>query len=247
MSANPKKQHAIVDASPEASGFLALVAQDDGKSIAEVIRRNVGPGGITPADLERIKVPSGGQLAWTLEDDEVAKEFDGVILAQRDIRAYWRERYNGEHTPPDCYSQDAEVGVGNPGGSCADCPFSKFGTSVNEKGEAGKGQACALRRVLLILRPGNRLPIVLSVPPSSLKPVRNYLLRLSNKGTIFTDVTTTFGLIAEKSAGGIVYSQVLPRRGRDLTPAEGAALQEYVKAVIPAFEAVQVEREEAAQ
>ncbi len=247
MSANPKTKHAITSVEEPSSGFLALLPQEGGKTIADVIRVNVGPGGITPADLERIKVPAGGQLAWTLDDDEPAKEFEGVILAQRDIRAYWRERYNGEHTPPDCYSQDAETGVGTPGGSCAACPFAQFGSAVNEKGEAGKGQACALRRVLLILRPDNRLPVVLSVPPSSLKPVRNYLLRLSNKGTIFTDVTTVFGLAAEKSGSGIVYSQVMPRRGRDLGPTEGAALQEYVKAVMPAFQAVQVDREEAAR
>jgi len=227
------------------TGFLALAQEAGKRGFAETIKANAGPGGITPADLQRVKIPSAGGRAWDLGEDEVAQEFEGVILHHRDIRAFWKDKAVGEHRPPDCYSPDAEVGLCTDaalsaklgiGGDCSKCPMSQWGTAMDEKGNATKGQACALRKMMLILRPGSYLPVVLSVPPSSLKSVRQYMLRLANKGTIYNGVTTVFALSSDKSANGITYSQVTPKRGRELTPAEVQGLVEYAHAVLPAFE-----------
>ena len=229
----------------EQGGFLALQPQEGGRSLAVTIATNAGPGGITPADLERIKVPAGGGIAWQLPDEEVAKEFEGVILHQQAFRAFWKDKAVGEHRPPDCYSPDAEIGLCTDGvqsaklgigGDCSKCPMAQWGTAIDEKGNKTKGQACSLRTMLLIVRPANLLPVILSVPPSSLKSVRQYILRLANKGTVYSEVTTLFSLAAEKSATGITYSQVVPKRGRDLMPGEIKGFVEYAKAVLPAFE-----------
>jgi hypothetical protein len=239
----------------ETSEFVALAPSTAGCSVAELIRENVGQGGITPADLQRIKVPAGGGLAWAMEDDEPAKEFEAVILAHGHRRAYWQRKFDGANVPPDCWSSDAEIGLGmygkgsqeNPHGFCAECRMSQFNSSVDDKGQAGKGQACQLRHVLMLLRPTSLLPIVLSVPPSSLKEVKNYLLRLVNTATKFNQTTTRFSLKKAKSSNGIEYSQIVATKGRMLEPSELSNIEAYVRQVMPAFQAIRVEAEEASE
>lgn len=147
---------------------------------------------LSAMDLDRIKVPTGGATQWiyTGTDGEVqCAHIDGVILFHAVSRTYYESAYgNGQAVPPSCYSNDGRVGIGIPGGECAVCPFNQFGS----KG-SGKGKACRESRNFFTMLPGgNMLPVIISAPPSSLKPTKKYLLRLG--GTRLTSIVTRFSL-----------------------------------------------------
>lgn len=220
------------------SDFLALASTEQGNRLSEILKENFGPRGITPSDLPRIKIPAGGSLSWELDDDETAKSFDAVILAHREGRRYYKDRQVQEGKQPDCYSPDTFNGYGDPGGECDACPLSQWGTAVNEKGKPTRGQACQLRHMMLLLRPGNLLPIVLSASPGSLKQLNRYLMRLSTKAIGHGEVVTSFALEATKSQDGVTYAQLSLKMARQLTPAEYKGMVAYTEAVAPAWGAV---------
>ena len=113
--------------------------------------------------FDRIRIPSGGSTVFELpgedaDEPETIKEFTGVILYHHPVFAYYKEKYTGGNTPPDCGSFDGVTGEGDPGGLCSKCRLNQFGT-----GENGS-KACQNRRRLYILREGEVFPLVLSLP-----------------------------------------------------------------------------------
>lgn len=207
-----------------------------------VLRENVGADGLSPFDLDRVKVPAGGGTTWTvpsLEGDEETKTIEGIVIFQRTVRSYWSSAFSGSGTPPDCSSQDGITGVGNPGGPCEMCPLAQFGSAPN-----GRGQACKTNRLLFLLRPQSVLPMLVAVPPSSLKDVRTYLLRLTGQGIPFYGVITGLELARDKNADGIAYSKVAPRLVRRLLPEETARLRQVHESLRPVLSAVRAQAEE---
>src|SRR5262249_1306022 len=148
----------------------------------------------------------------SLDGEEIVKELTGIIIGWRDTRSYWSipmEESDG-NMPPDCYSLDARAGIGKPGGDCARCPLSQFGS-----GPKGDGQACKLVRQLSLIRDQNLLPEIVSLPPSSVKAARQYFMRLASKGVPCFSVITRIGLEKTKNAQGIAYARaVLTSAGR---------------------------------
>ena len=231
---NPKEALEAIEHAPR---YLAQIT--DTRGIATIIRDNVGT--ITAADLDRVRVPAGGGLAWeipSLDGVEQEKEICGVIVEQREVRAYWASEFTGGNAPPDCASPDGEIGYGNPGGACATCPMAAFGTA---RGGEGKGQACRLMRLMFLLRPESLLPMVLVVPPSSLRAVRQYMLRLASGATAYHQVVTGFGLEKTKSETGIVYSRIVPTLKERLSADEAARIAAYREALLPVFRQVRVD------
>ena len=115
-----KEQTALVKAS-EYHLFSSDVSELD-KTFAV----NLGGDQINASDLDRVKVPSGGALSFEIPDvnepDGVStsKTIEGVIVAHKSVRAYWSKSLDeGDGSqPPDCYSDDAVSGIGEPGGKC---------------------------------------------------------------------------------------------------------------------------------
>jgi len=216
------------------------VLQADAKEIAAIISDNVGPGGITEFDLDRIKVPPGGGRSWEITDEhggiDSTSALEGVIVAWRDVRAYWSKSIEegGTDSPPDCSSVDAMTGVGSPGGDCASCPLAEFGTSSRG---SGRGQACRSMRTLFLLRPGELLPVVVVVPPSSLKFVRKTFLRLASRRQHFTSVVMRLKLEADKNADGIAFSRIAMQPILSLTPEESTQMRAYGDSLAPTIEA----------
>jgi hypothetical protein len=187
-----------------------LVVQRGPDGVIEALQVNLADENITARDLDRITVPAGGGTTWevpTLEGTADVKDLIGVILMCQNPRVYWKEAYGagGGSAPPDCSSDDGVFGVGEPGGNCAECPLSEFGSGAN-----GRSQACHQRRFVFFLSDDDMLPKVLNVPPASLRSVKKYLLRLANKGLPFYSVITRFGLEKTKNVDSIAYSQIVP-------------------------------------
>jgi hypothetical protein len=184
--------------------------------------------------FDRIKVPSGGGTAFEVPGDnpdspDLAKEVKAVILYHHPIHSFYKEKYTGGNAAPDCGSLDGHVGIEAESGeciNCADCPNNKFGS-----GENG-AKACKQKRRLYILREGEVLPIILSLPTGSLADFSKYVMRLLSKGTKSNQVVTKFTLKKAQNSGGISYSQAVCTAERALTHEEQTVidgLSEQVK------------------
>ena len=203
-------------------------------ALQEVIRANIGSGNLGPGDLERIKVPAGGGTTWTipsLDGDIDTKEFDGVIVAWKTQRAYWKEKYSGGSVPPDCASDDGITGSGDPGGVCEQCPYSQFESATDEKGEKMPGQACKQIRLMAVVQKDDLVPVLLSAPPTSLANMRRYFLRLASRAKPFYAVVTRFTLVKAQSAGGITFSQIEANAIEQLDDEQQAKMEGFAKVI----------------
>lgn len=196
--------------------------------------------------FDRIKIPSGGGTVFEVPGDapgetDAVKEFSGVILYHHPLFSYYRERFSGGNEAPDCGSYDGVIGVGNPGGPCAQCPLNQFGS-----GENG-GKACKNKRRIYILREGELIPMVLTLPTGSMKEFSVYIKRLLAKGRMSSTVVTRFSLKKTTNVGGIAYSQAQFSKGRSLTDKELAFIETVVEQVKRFAVHVGYEEEDVAQ
>jgi hypothetical protein len=204
------------------------------EDLNNIITSNLGNANLGPSDLDKIKVPAGGGTTWsipTLDGEEDTKNFDGVIVAWKDQRAYWAEAYSGGSTPPDCASDDGMMGTGEPGGACDKCPFSQFESAVGDDGKPRPGQACKAVRLMAVVQQDDLVPLLLAAPPTSLGNMRKYFLRLSSRATPYYGVVTRFTLEKAKSQGGIEYSQLSASAIGRLTDGELQKMAGYAQVI----------------
>ena len=180
--------------------------------------------------FDRIKIPAGGSTVFEVPgtdpgETDAVKEFSGVILFHHPLFSYYRERFAGGNNAPDCGSYDGVTGVGDPGGSCAHCPLNQFGS-----GENG-GKACKNKRRIYILREGELIPLLLTLPTGSMKEFSVYVKRLLAKGRKTSAVVTRFSLKKVTNAGGIAYSQAQFTVDRSLTDEELAYISAMAEQV----------------
>lgn len=186
--------------------------------------------------FDRIKVPSGGGLAYevpgdNLDEPELEKEFEAVILYHHPMLSYYKEKYNGANEAPNCSSIDGIVGIDRDTGEmkqCKDCPYNEFGS-----GENG-GKACKLKRRIFLLRKGEALPVVFALPTTSVGDFSKYIMRIVSRGKKSNQVVTKFSLKKVQNAGGITYSRVVVSAVRELNSEEQKsidALSSQVKAI----------------
>jgi hypothetical protein len=205
----------------------------DSGTIREALEENLGGATLTPFDLDKVNIPAGGAISWEvpgLEGDTSEKELLGIIVHVQNARAYWKDAFGGGGAPPDCVSDDAVTGLGDPGGDCATCPYAVFGSDARQR-----GQACKLIQRLFLLRPGGTLPLVVNLPPGSLKGARKYLLRLVSAGQKASGVVTRITLEKDKNADGIVFSKATFAMAGKLDESQGAAARSYGQAIAPYF------------
>lgn len=208
---------------------FAILSQG-AEGVREALAENLGAEDVGPNDLDRIRIPAGGGRSWTIPSingEDEAKEFSGVIVAVKVVRSYWQNEYTGEGNPPDCFSDDGLQGHGNPGVACAACPLNQWGSAK------GSGKACKERRLLFVLREGDFLPVVVSLPPASIQPFKKYLMRLSSQGLPYSSVVTTFALEADKNSTGIQFSKAKLSAGAVLSSEEAAGIKDYADQIRP--------------
>lgn len=200
--------------------------------LAEAVAEEMDGLGTIPFD--RVKIPSGGGIAFELpgeEEDETgsAQELVGVILDHNPVNAYWANKFAGGNEQPDCSSFDGKQGVDRTTGEirdCASCPYNQFGSD-------NAGKACKNVHRVFMLRENNPVPVILSLPPTSLKYMRDYIgKRVLLKGFRCWQVLTRITLKKEKSKDGIVYSRAAFAFVDKLSPEQeqqAAAMREMVK------------------
>lgn len=220
-----------------------LAALRDTEALAEVMRANMGESGVgaSMSALEKIKVPSGDVPVYVTEDEidgvNSIKEFEAAVCWFVDRRLWWEESMEdgGGGSPPNCVSTDLRTGVGQPGGDCAACPHNRFGSAPDES-----LPWCQERRQMFLLRTENKdtvFPSVLSIPPTSLKSVRRYMMSLAGRGLAYFAALHRFSLDTAKNAKGQTYATVKMSLGRRLEPGEVAALKGYAETMTATFTA----------
>lgn len=214
--------------------YVALSGGGAGSALA-IVRENLGGEQLSPGDLEKITVPTGGQKFLAV-GEEGKPAVRGVILGTQAQRAYWVTAFeeSGGGSPPDCYSTDQVTGIGKPGGECNGCPLAQWGSDP----KGGSGQACRAFRTVFVLTPDSPLPYLMTVPPTSLQGFKKYLLSLGLKSLRPIEVVTEFSVEVDKSATGIAYGKIIPKLVRSLEPAERGAVATYAAAMTPHLQRV---------
>lgn len=226
MGKKKKKEETVLAKIGEGQ-YPVLSGAAQGGDISRVIEKNLGDGAgdATAFDLPRIQIPTGGGGDWTLPGGESPKVLEGIIVAWQDVRAYWPdEEPMGE--PPQCQSPDGRTGYGEPGGKCKQCPLAEYETAAN-----GAGQACKAMKRLFLLLPEDLLPTLLTLPPTSLKPCREYFMRLIQKGVAYDALATKISLDSAKTDGGISYSKAEFEAGNTLTKEQAEAVEKYRQSI----------------
>lgn len=182
--------------------------------------------------FQRIKIPAGGALQFEIpgddpENPDYAKTIEGVILYAHQACIYWPEgsEYDDSITPL-CSSVDGKTGFGTPGGACAVCELNQYGTATDSKGNPAKGKACKNMRHLYILRNGEYMPILLALPPTSLRPYSDFI-----NACFVTRRRPTYASIVQiglkKVEGANTYSVATFKKIADFTGEDLARVKAY--------------------
>lgn len=194
--------------------------------IADAIAEEMDGLGSLPFD--RVKIPSGGGLAFEVpgedpESPDMEKELVGVILYHHPVNAYWKDKFNGGNEAPDCSSIDGHNGTVRETGefrNCEGCPYNQFS-------DDGSGKLCKNMHRVYLLREGNPIPILITLPPTSLKYLRDYIGKtILLKGMRSYDALTKISLKKEMSKDNIAYSRAVFTFVGKLTDEQRAAAKD---------------------
>ena len=170
--------------------------------------------GVTPR-FPRIKILHQAQL-FEFPDETQLKEFKGIILDTNRINAWWKESYDatGGGTPPDCFSLD---GVHCDQNSAI--PQSELcGTDKHPKcdqnkfGSDGRGKACKNMKRIHVILEGQMLPYRLTLPPTNLFAIDEYISILRSGGDPYQLIITKLSLKKAQNKDGIPYSLIQLRK-----------------------------------
>lgn len=181
-------------------------------------------------DGERVVLPN------PKDPDSPATSLEVVIVKASSAKnkVFYLKGYDpdaSEKQKPDCYSNDGErpaADAKNPQAKqCATCPHNQWGSRASEKGTS-KGKACN-DTVRLALAPAGTLndPMLLRVPPASIRALGEYGEMLEKRGVPVQAVVTrvSFDKEAESpklefKAVGLLpedsYNEVMAQRETDL-------------------------------
>lgn len=194
--------------------------------------------------FDRVKIPAGGGLAFEIPGDDpgnpdAEKEIVGVIVDHHPVNAYWSDKYTGQNNPPDCSSLDGKAGTRQEGGAkipCNSCPFNAWGSD-----EQSGGKACKNMRRVYVLRSGETLPLLLTLPPTSLRNFGDYIAkRIIGKDRRSYDVLTRITLKKAANAGGIEYSQAQFAVAGVLPPEMAAQAEAIARRIRPMTRALDI-------
>lgn len=144
------------------------------------------------------------------EPDEPASNIQVVIIDANPqlSKVYYKGEYEeGSNEKPACLSDN---GIAPTGGeskqstTCAACPHNVWGS-----GKGGRGKACSDARRLAVAPPANITePMLLRVPPASLRPLQEYGVTLAKRGVAFDAVSTKLRFEPSESSPKLIFQPV---------------------------------------
>lgn len=162
--------------------------------------------GIVPR-LPQIGIIHQGQM-FKMSDESKVAELTGIILQKQFCNAWWEESFDksGGGTPPDCSSLDSITPDYNSPNvqaeKCKTCDKNKFGSD-------GRGKLCKNMVRVHVVLDGCNTPNRLTLPPSNLRELNDYLATLTLKMIPYQLVYTKFSLESAQNKDGIEYSKIV--------------------------------------
>ena len=181
-------------------------------------------------NFPRVKMPSGGGLVFEVPTadpakPEIVEKLRGIILYHHPKNAYWPNGLDeDESVPPECSSLDGKLGVGDPGTYCVDCPHNQWGS-----GKDGIGKACKNGFDLYLLRSGEAMPLLITIPPTSIKPFASFVTSFTSRMRGTYGSIVEIGLSKAKSVGGIAYSMATFNLVEDFRGPELKSVIDYAR------------------
>jgi len=173
------------------------------------------------------------------------QSIDCVILASHPVNVRWGHDYGtrtqGER--PACKSLDGKTGTEEDTGevhNCEECPYNQFGAN-------GERKSCSNKRQLYIMREGDLLPVLFTLPPSALKAYDNY--RVQARLTLRTPMSALLTRITLKnkvSAQGSEYSSPVFTAIGKLPQDEAKRLEAWAKEIMQAAQRAGIDADDLA-
>jgi hypothetical protein len=164
-----------------------LALNHDTSQVVEAITMNTAGAELSKFDaLSQARVPGPGGKRWKVRHADGTEEdpqtLTGVIVSVERARSYWKKPFMSGGEMPDCASYDGGfTGVANtPDGpcmKCENCPMNKFQPRADGTGNV---KPCKETRQVLLLPADSLLPILVSVPPASLRIFNGFMVRNAN-------------------------------------------------------------------
>ena len=152
-----------------------------------------------------------------LDPDSAATSIDVVLLKANKgtskvfyLKGYDKDTSEGQK--PDCYSADgiepAADAQNKQAKKCATCPHNQWGSRISEKG-ATKGKACSDTVRMAVAAAGQlNDPMLLRVPPASIKALGEYGQSLAKRGVGYNMVVTKVAFDIEAESPKLTFKPV---------------------------------------
>jgi len=151
------------------------------------------------------------------DPESPATSIDVVIIKANKgtSKVFYLKGYDPESSDkqkPDCYSSDGVAPAADAQSpqskKCATCPHNQWGSRITEKG-ASKGKACN-DTVRLAIAPAGQVndPMLLRVPPASIRNLGEYGQLLAKRGVGYNMVVTKIGFDVEAESPKLTFKPV---------------------------------------
>lgn len=150
------------------------------------------------------------------DPDSAATSLNVVLLKANKgtSKIYYIKGYDkdSEGQKPDCYSSDGIAPAADAQNKqaikCATCAHNQWGSRISEKG-ATKGKACS-DSVRMAVAPNGQIndPMLLRVPPASIKGLGEYGKMLAKRGVGYNMVVTKVSFDLEAESPKLVFSAI---------------------------------------
>ncbi|MEM5400786.1 hypothetical protein [Paraburkholderia unamae] len=189
-------------------------------------------------------VKKGGEeqtLMNPKDPDSPASNIEVVIVKASDTKqkVWYASSYTegAEMGKPDCFSLDGKKpdpsSEKKQATSCALCKKNQWGSKVNTDGTASKGKACA-DIVRLAVAPVDDIanPMLLRLPPASIKPAGDYGAMLQKKGVPLEAVITKLRFDKDAPTPKVLFEPVGFLTEQQYNEAKETAETELVEAIL---------------
>lgn len=154
---------------------------------------------IVPDGVNLFKIEAGSRSI-------TVNKLEGIVLYSHAANALFSAN-ESENKPPICSSMDGITGIVNGTGECRDCASCKYNMFGSD---GGSGKACKNMRRIYMACEGVPVPVMLTLPPTSLEPWKNYVIMdVASVGFSLNEVVTSFELEKMKSNSGKNYSVIV--------------------------------------
>jgi hypothetical protein len=165
---------------------------------------------------------------------ELIRDFEAVIVIHEPRRGLWpKTAEDARSGGPLCSSQDAVTpvqavtirttrGDEHTGPQCAGCLFAQWGSAglMDLDAADSNGQACKQQVLMVLLVRGKDVPVLLFVPPTSLKEFEQYKSTMAYAGRSLIGHYTRFRVEKAEGASGYQYGALSMEPGDQLDVAD---------------------------